>query len=47
MNLDDPTRKREAERKGEEKRRGEKEERNGAGDNNHNNLVKRYKDISR
>lgn len=25
----------------------EKEKRNGAGDNNHNNLVKRYKDISR
>lgn len=25
----------------------ERSERNGAGDNNHNNLVKRYKDISR
>lgn len=32
--------------RGEERHR-EKEKRNGAGDNNHNNLVKRYKDISR
>jgi len=38
-NLDELVRKRETER--------EKEKRNGAGDNNHNNLVKRYKDISR
>lgn len=29
-----------------EEERGERR-RNGAGDNNHNNLVKRYKDISR
>lgn len=27
-------------------REKEREKRNGAGDNNHNNLVKRYKDIS-
>lgn len=36
------------EEKGEENgRQREREKRNGAGDNNHNNLVKRYKDISR